>query len=319
VFNIQITSDMDIIIENLVKKYGGQRAVDHISFEVKTGEIIGFLGPNGAGKTTTMRMITGFLTPSEGTIRVGGENLEDHADEIKKHIGYLPENNPLYQDMPVIDYLEYVAGIQGIAKEAQMARVAEMIRITGLNPEKHKKISELSKGFKQRVGLAQAMIHDPEILILDEPTSGLDPNQIVEIRKLIRELGRHKTVILSTHILSEVEATCDRILIINRGKIVADGTSDLLRKQASGKELLRVRIEDGDPNEVFKALQGLPAIGQVTFADGEEMSFELQCKQGARAAREVFQLCVKNRWVLTEMIPFETKLEDIFRELTTHS
>lgn len=310
---------MDITIENLVKKYGGQRAVDHISFEVKTGEIVGFLGPNGAGKTTTMRMITGFITPTEGRINVGGMESETHMDRIKKHIGYLPENNPLYQDMPVIDYLEYVAGLQGIPKENQPVRVAEMIRITGLNPEKHKKISELSKGYRQRVGLAQAMIHDPEILILDEPTTGLDPNQIVEIRKLIRELGRHKTVILSTHILSEVEATCDRILIINRGKIVADGTSDLLRKQAQGEDLLRVRIEEGDPNLVFQALKALPVISQVSFADGGENRFELQCRQGSHAAKEVFQLCVQQRWILTEMIPYETKLEDIFRKLTSQS
>ncbi len=310
---------MDISIESLVKKYGGQRAVDRISFEVKTGEIVGFLGPNGAGKTTTMRMITGFITPTEGEIKVGGLDVADHMDEVKRRIGYLPENNPLYQDMPVIDYLEYVAGIQGIPREKQPVKVAEMIRITGLNPEKHKKISELSKGFKQRVGLAQAMIHDPEILILDEPTSGLDPNQIVEIRKLIRELGRHKTVILSTHILSEVEATCDRILIINRGKIVADGTPDLLRKQASGEELLRVRIEEGDPNEVFKEIKALSAVQQVSFVDGEQHKYELQCKKGAPAAREVFQLCVKKKWIITEMIPYETKLEDVFRELTTHS
>lgn len=310
---------MDITIENLVKKYGGQRAVDHISFQVKTGEIVGFLGPNGAGKTTTMRMITGFITPTEGTIRVGGMAMEERMDEIKRHIGYLPENNPLYHDMPVIDYLEYVAGLQGIQKQNLAGKVAEMIRITGLNPEKHKKISELSKGFRQRVGLAQAMIHDPEILILDEPTTGLDPNQIVEIRKLIRELGRHKTVILSTHILSEVEATCDRILIINRGKIVADGTPDLLRKQAQGEDLLRVRIQEGDPNLVFKALKELPAVSQVAFMDGQQDRFDLQCAQGSDAAREVFQLCVKNRWIITEMIPYETKLEDIFRQLTSHS
>jgi ABC-2 type transport system ATP-binding protein len=310
---------MDITIENLVKKYGGQRAVDHISFQVKTGEIVGFLGPNGAGKTTTMRMITGFITPTEGTIRVGGMAMEERMDEIKRHIGYLPENNPLYHDMPVIDYLEYVAGLQGIQKQNLAGKVAEMIRITGLNPEKHKKISELSKGFRQRVGLAQAMIHDPEILILDEPTTGLDPNQIVEIRKLIRELGRHKTVILSTHILSEVEATCDRILIINRGKIVADGTPDLLRKQAQGEELLRVRIQEGDPNLVFKALKELPVVSQVAFMDGQQDRFDLQCAQGSDAAREVFQLCVKNRWIITEMITYETKLEDIFRQLTSHS
>jgi ABC-2 type transport system ATP-binding protein len=310
---------MDISIENLVKKYGGQRAVDQISFQVKTGEIVGFLGPNGAGKTTTMRMITGFIGPTEGKIKVGGLDIADHMDAVKRRIGYLPENNPLYQDMPVIDYLLYVAGIQGIPTEQQMSRVAEMIRITGLNPEKHKKISELSKGYRQRVGLAQAMIHDPEILILDEPTSGLDPNQIVEIRKLIRELGRHKTVILSTHILSEVEATCDRILIINRGKIVADGTSDLLRKQARGEELLRVRIEEGDPNEIFKEIQALSSVQNISFADGETARYEIHCKEGAHAAREVFQLCVKKKWIITEMIPYETKLEDVFRELTTHS
>jgi ABC-2 type transport system ATP-binding protein len=264
-------------------------------------------------------MITGFIGPTEGTVKVGGLDIADHMDEVKRKIGYLPENNPLYQDMPVIDYLEYVAGIQGIPREDRMAKVAEMIRITGLNPEKHKKISELSKGYKQRVGLAQAMIHDPDILILDEPTSGLDPNQIVEIRKLIRELGRHKTVILSTHILSEVEATCDRILIINRGKIVADGTSDLLRKQASGEELLLVRIEDGDPNEVFREIEALASVQQAAFVDGDQLKYEIQCKQGADTARAIFQLCVKKKWIITEMTPYETKLEDVFRELTTHS
>ncbi len=309
---------MDIRIENLTKKYGGQRAVDNISFEVKTGEIVGFLGPNGAGKTTTMRMITNFIAPSEGHISIGGKSLGDQADEIKKHIGYLPENNPLYQDMPVIDYLEFVAGLQGLPKEQILPRVVEMIRVTGLNQEKHKKIGELSKGFRQRVGLAQALIHDPEILILDEPTSGLDPNQIVEIRKLIRELGKHKTVILSTHILPEVEATCDRILIINQGRIVADGTSDILRKQATGEDVLRVKIEDGESNAIFKALQGLGSVNQVGFVENSRDRFEIQSRSGSVAGREVFQLCVENRWTITEMIPFETKLEDVFRELTTN-
>jgi ABC-2 type transport system ATP-binding protein len=308
--------DMDIRIENLTKKYGGQRAVDDISFEVKTGEVVGFLGPNGAGKTTTMRMITQFITPSEGSITIGGKQLETKADEIKKHIGYLPENNPLYQDMPVMDYLAFVAGLQGMEKAKILPRVVEMIRVTGLNMEKHKKIGELSKGFRQRVGLAQALIHDPQILILDEPTSGLDPNQIVEIRKLIRELGRQKTVILSTHILSEVEATCDRILIINQGKIVADGTADLLKKQASGQDMLRVKIEDGEANTIFKALQSLEDTTQVGFVEGQKDRFEVQFRAGSDAGREVFRLCVKNKWTLTEMIPFETKLEDIFRELT---
>jgi len=309
---------MDIRIENLTKKFGGQRAVDNISFEVKTGEILGFLGPNGAGKTTTMRMITNFITPTEGSISVGGKSLTASPDEIKKHIGYLPENNPLYQDMPVIDYLEFVGGLQGITNEDLPAKIVEMIRITGLNAEKHKKIGELSKGFRQRVGLAQALIHDPEILILDEPTSGLDPNQIVEIRKLIRELGREKTVILSTHILPEVEATCDRILIINRGKIVADGTAENLRKQATGQEILKARIEDGEVNAIFDALQNLSSVTMVDFSDRQQNRFKIQANSGASTAKEIFKLCVDKKWTLTELIPFETKLEDIFRELTTN-
>ena len=309
---------MDIRIENLTKKYGGQRAVDDISFEVKTGEILGFLGPNGAGKTTTMRMITNFINPTAGNITIGGMHIGDHADQIKKHIGYLPENNPLYNDMPVIDYLEFVGGIQGIPKDLIQARVVEMIRVTGLNAEKHKKIGELSKGFRQRVGLAQALIHDPEILILDEPTSGLDPNQIVEIRKLIRELGRLKTVILSTHILPEVEATCDRILIINRGKIVADGTSENLRKQASGQEIINVRIEDGDANEIIRALHDLPTVSQAGFLDAHPDRFEVHAKPDSHPARDIYKLCVKKKWTITELIPFETKLEDIFRQLTTN-
>jgi ABC-2 type transport system ATP-binding protein len=307
---------MDIRIENLTKKFGGQRAVDRISFEVKTGEILGFLGPNGAGKTTTMRMITNFITPTEGGISIGGKRMDETPDEIRKHIGYLPENNPLYLDMPVMDYLEYVGGLQGIAKDELPYKIVDMIRITGLNAEKHKKIGELSKGYRQRVGLAQAMIHDPEILILDEPTSGLDPNQIVEIRKLIRELGREKTVILSTHILPEVEATCDRILIINRGKIVADGTADTLRKQASGQEILKARIEDGDANLIIDAIQNLPSVSMVDFSDRKQNRFDIQAASGSGTAREIFQLCVRNQWTLTEMIPFETKLEDVFRELT---
>ncbi len=309
---------MDIKIENLTKNFGGQRAVDNISFEVKTGEILGFLGPNGAGKTTCMRMITNYLIPGEGNIFIGGKSLLDHAEELKSHIGYLPENNPLYQDMPVIDYLEFVAALQGIPKANISLRVAEMIRICGVNPEKHKKIGELSKGYRQRVGLAQAMIHNPDILILDEPTSGLDPNQIVEIRKLIRELGKEKTVILSTHILPEVEATCDRILIINNGRIVADGTAETLRSQSHGQEMLKICIEDSDSNVVFEALQGLSTTSMVDFSDRKMNHFIVQSHPGSSSKREIFQLCVKNKWVLTELTPLETKLEDIFRDLTVN-
>jgi ABC-2 type transport system ATP-binding protein len=307
---------MDIRIENLTKKFGGQRAVDNISFEVKTGEILGFLGPNGAGKTTTMRIITNYLAAAEGEVYIGGKSIKESAQELKKHIGYLPENNPLYPDMPVIDYLEFVGSLQGIPKQKINERIIEMVRICGLNSEKHKKIGELSKGYRQRVGLAQAMIHDPEILILDEPTAGLDPNQIAEIRRLIRELGREKTVVLCTHILPEVEATCDRILIINRGRIVADGTPENLRKQASGQEILQVRIEDGQPDAIFTAIQGLTTVAMVDFSDRQMNRFEIHSRPDISSKREIFNLCVKNKWILTEMIPYEAKLEDIFRELT---
>jgi ABC-2 type transport system ATP-binding protein len=306
---------MDIVIENLTKKYGNQKAVDNISLKVATGEILGFLGPNGAGKTTTMKIITNFIAADEGNVYIGGKSLSDNSYEIKKHIGYLSENNPLYQDMPVIDFLNFCASIQGIEKSRIPGRVAEMIGTTGLNREKHKKIGELSKGYQQRVGLAQAIIHNPEILILDEPTSGLDPNQIAEIRKLIRELGREKTVILSTHILPEVEATCDRIFIINKGKIVADGTADTLRKQAQGSDILRVKIEDGDPNQIFNALKSLKSVSMVEFADRKLNRFDIHCTED-EVKREIFRLCVTRNWILTEMTPFETKLEDIFRDLT---
>jgi ABC-2 type transport system ATP-binding protein len=309
---------MDIQIENLTKRYGPQTAVDKISFQVKTGEILGFLGPNGAGKSTSMKMITGYLGIGEGDVLIGGKSVRQSSDELKKYIGYLPENNPLYLDMPVIDYLHFCAALQGVEAAKIPNRIREMIRLCGLNAEKHKKIGELSKGYRQRVGLAQAMIHDPEILILDEPTTGLDPNQIVEIRKLIRELGKEKTVILSTHILPEVEATCDRILIINRGKIVADGTAESLRKQATGRELLKVRIEDGIAQEIVASLKSLSSIDIVEAIDVTSNRFEIQSKPGGSSKRDIFRLCVDKGWVLTEMIPIETRLEDIFRNLTVN-
>lgn len=307
---------MDIKIENLSKRYGPQRAVDNISFEVKAGEILGFLGPNGAGKSTTMKMITGYLSVGDGTIFIGGKKLQESGDEIKRHIGYLQENNPLYLDMPVIEYLGFCAALQGVEKGLIKERIRKMVSVCGLNAEKHKKIGELSKGYRQRVGLAQALIHDPEILVLDEPTTGLDPNQIVEIRKLIREIGKEKTVILSTHILPEVEATCDRILIINKGRIVADGTSETLRKQATGTELIKVRIEDAPAADIQKALQLLTNVAKVELTDVAMNRFEIQSKSGLSSTRAVFKLCAEKNWVITEMIPLETRLEDVFRNLT---
>jgi ABC-2 type transport system ATP-binding protein len=306
---------MDIVIENLTKRYGTQKAVDNISLKVATGEILGFLGPNGAGKTTTMKIITSFIAADEGKVYIGGKLLADNYYELKKHIGYLSENNPLYHDMAVIDFLNFCAKIQGIEKSRIPDRVTEMIRITGLKREKHKKIGELSKGYQQRVGLAQAIIHDPEILLLDEPTSGLDPNQIVEIRKLIRELGSEKTVILCTHILPEVEATCDRIFIINKGKIVADGTAESLRNQSKGSDIIKVKIEDGEPDQIYKSIKALRSVSMVELADRNLNRFDIHCTD-KNVKREIFRLCVENKWVLTEMTPFETKLEDIFRDLT---
>jgi len=309
---------MSIVVNNLTKKFGTQRAVDNISFEVKTGEILGFLGPNGAGKTTTMKIITCFMAQNDGDVKVNDLSILEHQNEIKKQIGYLPENNPLYTDMPVLEYLEFVAELQNVPKDNISNRISEMVNVCGLDIEKHKKIGELSKGYKQRVGLAQAMIHDPDILILDEPTSGLDPNQIVEIRKLIRELGKQKTVILSTHILPEVEATCDRILIINNGKIVADGTADMLRKRAQGQEVLRVEIAKPEiRDQVFVKLQNLDTVALVDFDNEDQNSFIVNSKEDASSREDIFNMCVNNNWILTEMTPLETKLEDIFRELTT--
>ncbi len=307
---------MNITVENVTRRYGTQKAVDNISFHVRTGEVLGFLGPNGAGKTTTMKIITGLLAPNSGDVTVGNYSVLKNPEQVKRLIGYLPENNPLYPDMGVIDYLEYSARLQGIAREKIKPRLAEMIRICGLGEEKHKQIGELSKGYRQRVGLAQAMIHDPKVLILDEPTSGLDPNQIVEIRKLIKELGREKTVILSTHILPEVEATCDRILIINKGKIVADGTPDSLRRQATGRELLRVKIEDADRDIVFMQLRALDTVAMVDPLPGTTNYFEVQSHENLSSRRNIFNLCKEEGYVLTEMTPVETKLEDLFRELT---
>lgn len=309
---------MNIKIENLSKVYGSQKAVNNISFEVKTGEILGFLGPNGAGKSTTMKMITGYMGIGEGEITIGNLSVRENADEIKKYIGYLPENNPLYLEMAVMDYLYFCADLQGVEKDQIDGQVKKMIKICGLNAEKHKNIGELSKGYKQRVGLAQALIHNPQVLILDEPTTGLDPNQIVEIRKLIREIGKEKTVVLCTHILPEVEATCDRILIINKGVIVADGTAENLRKQAEGKEILKVCIEDASIDEILSELKKMESLNHIEIIDKAMNRFEIQSKNGMSSKRDIFQLCVNKKWVLTEMIPLETKLEDIFRNLTAN-
>ncbi|MCL4129403.1 UNVERIFIED_CONTAM: hypothetical protein GTU68_062633 [Idotea baltica] len=306
---------MDIRVEHLTKKYGAQKAIDDLSFEVKTGEILGFLGPNGAGKTTTMKSITCFMAPSSGDVLIGNYSIHKDQEKIKQLIGYLPEHNPLYLDMHVIDYLAFAAALQAVPKSRIDERIREMVRICGLDKEKHKKIGELSKGYRQRVGLAQAMIHDPEILILDEPTTGLDPNQIVEIRELIKEIGKAKTVLLSTHILPEVEATCDRIIIINNGQIVADGSPDQLRREASGKEISQIKIEDGSNAAIFEALQRIASVELVDPLK-DPTKFQVQSRVGESSRRAIFNVCRENNWVLTEMTPIERDLEDVFRNVT---
>lgn len=304
---------MDIVVENLTKSFGFQKAIDTVSFSVRKGEILGFLGPNGAGKTTTMKIISCFLFPDFGNVYVGKYSIRKHASKIKQLIGYLPEHNPLYEEMNVIDFLTFVANIHNIPRYKITSRVLDMLRLCGLENEKHKTIRELSKGYKQRVGLAQALIHEPEIVLLDEPTSGLDPNQIVEIRDLIRNIGREKTIILSSHILAQVEATCDRVLIINKGKIVADGTAAELRKSNTDK-VLKLKILGGDIHTIYNEVALLPEVESLDVT--RENYLKLRSTQNDEVEKEIFRLCEQHHWYIKELIPVERRLEDIFRQLT---
>ncbi len=313
---------MAIAVRNLTKYYGHEKAVDDISFDVKSGEILGFLGPNGAGKTTTMKIITCYMPPSSGTVDVEGYDIFDHALEVRKKIGYLPELNPLYLDMNVLEYLDYSARLHGVKNSILKGRLREMVDVCGLSDVRHKDIGELSKGYRQRVGLAQAMIHDPEVLILDEPTSGLDPNQIVEIRNLIRKLGRAKTVILSTHILSEVQATCDRVIIVNDGKIVADGTPEKLQQDFRGAETISLQLKTKAGNvmtEVFPKLKSLPQVENVEYSGEEQQThrFVVHSVKGSDLREQLFRQAVAEGWVLLEMTRKSTSLEEVFHKLTT--
>jgi ABC-2 type transport system ATP-binding protein len=312
---------MSITVRNLTKTYGEQKAIDDISFDVKTGEILGFLGPNGAGKTTTMKIVTCYMPPSSGSVEVDGLNIFDHSLEVRRKIGYLPEMNPLYHDMNVVDYILYSARLHGLQGNAVPERTREMVHLCGLESVRHKDIGELSKGFRQRVGLAQAMIHEPDVLILDEPTSGLDPNQIVEIRNLIKKLGRAKTVILSTHILSEVQATCDRVLIINEGKIVADGTPDQLQSEFQGAELITLELRTAaDPlQQILPRLRALPAVTGVELLShsGGTGRFAVHVEKGTDIRENAFRLAVAEGWVLLELHRKATSLEEVFHKLTT--
>jgi len=302
---------MSILVKDLSKIYGEQKAIDSISFEIKTGEIVGFVGPNGAGKSTTMKILTGFIPPSSGEAKINNLDLIEKSLEIRKHIGYLPENNPLYLDMYVKEYLEFVAGIYKLGKKTK-SRIKEIIEQTGLSIEQKKKIGALSKGYRQRVGLAQALIHDPEILILDEPTSGLDPNQIIEIRNLISKVGKEKTVMLSTHIMQEVEAICDRIIIINKGKIVADDSIDSIYSHTKD-QLITVIVEfDKAPDQ--KQLENIELVDKVAKVDDKNWLIQSTSTEDIRP--KVFNFAVQNNLAVLSMQKKEKSLEEVFQELT---
>ena len=300
---------MSISVAGLTKVYGTQKAVDNISFELKKGEIVGFLGPNGAGKSTTMKMITGYLPATSGIVKVSGFDVATQPLDVKRSVGYLPEANPLYYDMYVREFLEFSAGVHKLSNVKQ--RIEQMIDITGLGKEAHKKIGMLSKGYKQRVGLAQAMLHDPQVLILDEPTSGLDPNQLAEIRDLILRIGKEKTVLLSTHIMQEVQAMCSRVIIINNGKIVADDSIDKIQQVNSTQGILLVSFEKAVDTTLFQELKNLKqyeAIGQNKYKMTTDKPEELR--------KEVMQLALNHDINISSLQAETQSLEDVFRSLT---
>lgn len=296
---------MSVKVAGLTKIYGQQRAVDTISFSAQPGEILGFLGPNGAGKSTTMKVATGFIPPSEGSVEVCGIDVMNQPVEARRKIGYLPENNPLYLDMYVHEYLLFMASAHGLKGAKAKARVKEMVALFGLTKEQNKKIGMLSKGYRQRVGLAQALLHDPEVLILDEPTTGLDPNQLVEIRKLIKEISKNKTVIFSTHIMQEVKALCDRVVIINQGKIVAD---DTLQNLMGNRVVLKVEFESAVD------VKKLSALGQVEEKGANQFSISSEAGKDLRSV--LFKMAKEEDWVILSMSQETQELEEIFHQLT---
>ncbi len=301
---------MSIRVENLTKTYKKQNAVDDISFDIKSGEIVGFLGPNGAGKTTTMKILTCYIPPTSGKAFVNDLDVEEQSIEVRQQIGYLPEHNPLYTDMYVKEYLQFAATVYQVKNVT--SRVKEMIELTGLQIEQNKKIGQLSKGYRQRVGLASAMIHNPSVLILDEPTSGLDPNQIVEIRNLIINIGKEKTVLLSTHIMQEVEAMCNRVMIVNKGKIVANGKPSELKQIFRQGVTLQVTFNKVLDETLLKALT---SIGTAVLNQNTTYTITSE-KEEEQLKSEVFNFAVAHQMILTEMKTIEHSLEDIFKNVT---
>ena len=300
---------MSIEIKDLVKIYGEQRAVDGISFKVGKGEIVGFLGPNGAGKSTTMKIITGYLGQDGGEVSVCGIPVKERPLETRKKIGYLPEANPLYPDMYVREYLDFIAGVHAIPDKKQ--KIEAVIATVGLTPENKKRLGQLSKGYKQRVGLAAALLHEPEVLILDEPTSGLDPNQIIEIRDTIKKLGQNKTVLFSSHILQEVEALCDRVVIINKGRLIADSPLSQLRLERSSNSVRVAFKEELDPSQL-QSLKGVSAVRKLSIHE-----WELQAGEETDVKKQLLELALQNNWNIVSLQSENQSLEDIFRRLTT--
>ncbi|NOT50281.1 MAG: gliding motility-associated ABC transporter ATP-binding subunit GldA [Chitinophagaceae bacterium] len=300
---------MSIEVKNLLKEYGEQKAVNNISFKVDKGEIVGFLGPNGAGKSTSMKIITGYLQPGDGEVFVCGKNVQDDPMETKKKIGYLAESNALYYDMYVKEYLSFVAEIHAI--QNQKSKIKNVIDTVGLQVEARKKIGQLSKGYKQRVGLAAALIHDPEVLILDEPTSGLDPNQIVEIREVIKQQGKDKTVLFSSHILQEVEAMCDRVIIINKGEIVADDKLSNLQKTGDKQQSVTVAFKETIPADLLKNFVGVSSVKSISPS-----VFTIQCSNAETVKKQILQLAIDKNWNIVSLQSREQSLEDVFRNLT---
>ena len=303
---------MSIEVKSLTKVYGEQKAVDNISFAVGKGEIVGFLGPNGAGKSTTMKIVTGYLLADAGDVSVCGIDVKEQPLETKKKIGYLPEANPLYFDMYVREYLDFIADVHQVKNKKQT--IEEVIATVGLTPESKKKIGQLSKGYKQRVGLAAALIHNPEVLILDEPTSGLDPNQIIEIREVIKQLGRDKTVLFSSHILQEVEAICNRVVIINKGKLVADDTLSVLRSQSQNSNTIRVTFKETIEAAILTSLGGVQSVNNINTNE-----WELVCSNLNETKRLLLELSLQHNLNIVSLQSGEQSLEEVFRTLTSKS
>lgn len=300
---------MSVFVQDLTKVFGAQKAVDSINFSINGGDILGFLGPNGAGKSTTMKMLTCYIPQTSGTAKVCGYDILTQSLDVRRNVGYLPEHNPLYLDMYVKENLEFVGRVQGMKKFDK--RVEEMIGLTGLTPERNKKIGQLSKGYRQRVGLAQAMLHDPKVLILDEPTSGLDPNQLIEIRNLIKQLGKEKTVILSTHIMQEVNAICNRVIIINKGKIVADDTVEGIQNKSKGSTLISVTFKESIDETALEKMKGVTNVKHIS-----ENQYIIQYIGNADMREVLFRFAVENKYTLLTMQIEKQSLEDIFRQLT---